>query len=80
MYKTPNFARSLFALTWQAENDVRTADGIAAVGEAWVSETELLYRGRQMLPCTPVRIAWLSPSEDGHSHGAPGNAFSGILR
>ena len=44
--RTPDFAKSLFALTRQAENDVRAARGIAAVGEAWVSETELLYRVR----------------------------------
>lgn len=48
--RTPDFAKSLFALTRQAENEVRAARGISAVGEAWVSETELLYRVRQMLP------------------------------
>lgn len=47
---TPDFAKALFALTRQAENEVRAARGIAAVGEAWVSETELLYRVRELLP------------------------------
>ena len=48
--RTPDFAKSLFTLIRQAENEVRAARGIAAVGEAWVGETELLYRVRELLP------------------------------
>ena len=47
---TPDFAKTVFKHLRQAENEVRLAHGISAVGEAWVSETELLYRVRQLLP------------------------------
>lgn len=47
---TPDFAKEIFAITRQAENDVRKATGVPLVGEGWVSETELLYRVRQLLP------------------------------
>lgn len=46
---TQDFGKALFALLRQAENEVRAARGIAAIGEAWVSETELLYRVRELL-------------------------------
>jgi hypothetical protein len=41
---TRDFGKALFALLRQTENEVRASRGIAAIGEAWVSETELLYR------------------------------------
>lgn len=47
--KRRDFRKSLFAILRAAENEVRAAHGIAAVGEAWVSETELLYRVRNIL-------------------------------
>jgi hypothetical protein len=47
--KRRDFRKSLFAILRAAENEVRAAHGIAAVGEAWVSETELLYRVRNVL-------------------------------
>ena len=48
--RTPDFGKRVFALVREAENEVRAAHGIAAVGEAWVTETELLYRVRELLP------------------------------
>lgn len=41
--------------------------GIAAVGEAWVSETELLYRVRELLPGVEV-IAHGQPKWLGRQH------------
>ncbi|MGC8476290.1 MAG: hypothetical protein ACP5NP_08045 [Acetobacteraceae bacterium] len=61
--QTPDFNKHLFTLLRGAENDVRAAHGIASVGEAWVSETELLYRVRKLLPDVEVvahgRPKWL---------------------
>ncbi len=51
---TRDFGKSLFTLLRQTENEVRAARGIAAIGEAWVSETELLYRVRELLPGVEV--------------------------
>ena len=65
--RTPDFGKSLFALTRQAENEVRAARGISAVGESWVSETELLYRVRQMLPGVQV-LAHGQPRWLGRQH------------
>jgi hypothetical protein len=47
---TPDFGKTLFTLVRQAENEVRKSRGVPLIGEAWVSETELLYRVRQLLP------------------------------
>jgi hypothetical protein len=57
----------LAKLDGEAENDVRRARGIAAVGEAWVSETELLYRVRQLLPDLEV-VAHGQPEWLGRQH------------
>lgn len=46
---SPDFAKALSALVRDAENEVRANHGIAAVGEGWVSETELYYRVRELL-------------------------------
>jgi hypothetical protein len=51
---TRDFGKTLFTLLRQTENDVRAARGIAAIGEAWVSETELLYRVPELLPGVEV--------------------------
>lgn len=51
----------------EAENGIRAAHGIAAVGEAWVSETELLYRVREFLPGVEV-IAHGQPKWLGRQH------------
>ncbi len=48
--QTPDFSKTLFTLVRRAENQVRQSHGIANVGEAWVSETELLYRVRKIFP------------------------------
>lgn len=64
---TRDFGKALFALLRQAENEVRAVRGIAAVGEAWVSETELLYRVRELLPGVEV-IAHGQPKWLGRQH------------
>ena len=64
---TRDFAKSLFTLLRETENEVRAARGIAAVGEAWVSETELLYRVRELLPGIEV-IAHGQPKWLGRQH------------
>ncbi len=46
----PPFRKNLFALLRQAENAVRQTHNVPAVGEGWVSETELFYRIKQLLP------------------------------
>jgi hypothetical protein len=51
---TPDFAKTLFNLIRESENEVRAAHGVAAVGKAWVSETELLYRVGAVLPGVEV--------------------------
>jgi hypothetical protein len=62
---TPDFTKALFRISREAENAVRAAKGIAAVGEGWVSETELLYRVRSLFPDVEVvahaRPRWLAP-------------------
>jgi hypothetical protein len=63
----PDFTRIVFTLLREAENEVRRARGIAAVGEAWVSETELLYRVRQLLPDLEV-VAHGQPRWLGRQH------------
>lgn len=50
----PNFAETLAALIRETENEVRARYGIAAVGEGWVSEKELCYRIRDLLPGVEV--------------------------
>jgi hypothetical protein len=45
-----NFVETLAGLIRAAENEVRAKYGIAAVGEGWVSETELFHRIRELLP------------------------------
>ena len=64
---TRDFAKSLFTLLRETENEVRAARGIAAIGEAWVSETELLYRVRELLPGVEV-IAHGQPKCLGRQH------------
>ncbi|MCO5412417.1 hypothetical protein [Ralstonia mojiangensis] len=64
---TPDFSKTLFSLVRQAENDVRQSVGVPAIGEAWVSETELLYRVRQLLPNMEV-IAHGQPRWLGRQH------------
>ena len=51
---TRDLGKAIFTLLRQTENEVRAARGIAAIGEAWVSETELLYRVRELLPGVEV--------------------------
>ena len=51
---TRDFGKALFTLLRETENKVRAARGIAAIGEAWVSETELLYRVREIVPNVEV--------------------------
>ncbi len=64
---TPDFAKAMFAQLRGAENEVRRAHGMARVGEGWVSETELLYRTRALLPDVEVihhgRPPWLSKGQ-----------------
>lgn len=61
--KTPDFGKSVFTLLRQAENEVRAAQDIGAVGESWVSETELFYEVRRMFAGIEViqhgRPPWL---------------------
>jgi hypothetical protein len=64
---TRDFGKSLFTLLRETENEVRAAHGIAAIGESWVSETELLYRVRQLLPGIEV-IAHGQPKWLGRQH------------
>jgi hypothetical protein len=64
---TRDFAKELFTLLRAAENAVRSARGIAAIGEAWVSETELLYRVRELLPGIEV-VAHGQPKWLGRQH------------
>jgi hypothetical protein len=60
---TRDFGKTLFTILRNAENEVRAARGIPAVGESWVSETELLYRVRELLPSVEVtahgQLLWL---------------------
>ena len=65
--KTPDFGKALFKLLREAENEVRKSRGIPSVGEAWVSETELLYRIRQLLPGIEV-VAHGQPKWLGRQH------------
>jgi hypothetical protein len=46
----PSFRKSLFTILRKAENRVRQNHNIALVGEGWISETELFYRVKQLLP------------------------------
>lgn len=64
---TPDFTKALFTLVREAENEVRKTRGLSAVGEAWVSETELLYRVRELLPGVDV-IAHAQPKWLGRQH------------
>ncbi|MGB6175494.1 MAG: hypothetical protein WBF43_03940 [Methylocella sp.] len=64
---TCDFGKALFTLLRETENDVRKARGISAVGEAWVSETELLYRVRELL-CGVEVIAHGQPKWLGRQH------------
>lgn len=64
---TPDFSKALFSLLRETENDVRMARGIPAIGEAWVSETELLYRVRELLPDVEV-VAHGQPKWLGRQH------------
>jgi hypothetical protein len=65
--RTPDLLKNLFTLLRRAENEVRQSHGIAAVGEAWVSETELLYRVKKLLPGVGV-VAHGSPKWLGRQH------------
>ena len=60
---TPDFDKAIFLLARQAENTVRKSMGIQPVGESWVSETELIYRVKNILPDVDVvhhgRPKWL---------------------
>lgn len=60
---TPDFSKALFQIVRAAENEVRASRGVAAVGESWISETELLYRVRSLFPNLEVlahgRPRWL---------------------
>lgn len=64
---TPDFSKALFSLLRETENDVRMARGIPAIGEAWVSETELLYRVRELLSDVEV-VAHGQPKWLGRQH------------
>ena len=64
---TQDFGKALFTLLRETENEVRKARGIPAVGEAWVSETELLYRVRELLSGVEV-IAHGQPKWLGRQH------------
>lgn len=64
---TRDFGKSQFTLLREAENAARAARGIAAVGEAWVSETELLYRVRELFSGVDV-IAHGQPKWLGRQH------------
>lgn len=64
---TRDFGKALFTLLRETENEVRKARGIPAIGEAWVSETELLYRVRELLPGVEV-IAHGQPKWLGRQH------------
>jgi hypothetical protein len=64
---TRDFSKSIFSLLRETENEVRAVKGIAAIGEAWVSETELLYRVRELLPDVEV-IAHGQPKWLGRQH------------
>lgn len=46
----PSFKKTIFALLRKAENQVREMRDIPLVGEGWISETELLYRVKQLIP------------------------------
>jgi len=48
--RTPDFKKDIFTLVRRAENDVRANRGVPSVGEGWVSETDLYYRVRSLLP------------------------------
>lgn len=62
---TPDFTKALFRISREVENAVRAAQGIAAVGEGWVTETELLYQVRSLFPELEIvahgRPRWLAP-------------------
>jgi hypothetical protein len=64
---TRDFFKAILSLLRETENEVRAAMGIAAIGEAWVSETELLYRVRELLPNVEV-IAHGQPNWLGRQH------------
>ncbi|SDJ36387.1 hypothetical protein SAMN04487926_14527 [Paraburkholderia steynii] len=64
---TPDLSKTIFAIVRQAENEVRRSMGIPLIGEAWVSETELLYRVRRLLPGQEV-IAHGQPRWLGRQH------------
>jgi hypothetical protein len=64
---TRDFGKALFTLLRETENEVRKARGIPAIGEAWVSETELLYRVRELLSGVEV-IAHGQPKWLGRQH------------
>lgn len=65
--RTRDFGKIIFGMVREAENAVRKRHGIAAVGEAWVSETELLYRVRKLLAEIEV-IAHGQPRWLGRQH------------
>lgn len=46
--ETGDFRKEVFHILREAENQVRATHGIGKVGEAWVSETELLYRVKRL--------------------------------
>ena len=60
---TPDFCKAIFLIARQSENRVRKSMGIQPVGESWVSETELVYRVKNILPNFDVvhhgRPKWL---------------------
>ncbi len=64
---TRDFGKSIFTLLRETENEVRAARGISAIGESWVSETELFYRVQQLLPDETV-IAHGQPKWLGRQH------------
>jgi hypothetical protein len=51
---TPDLGKAVFTLVREAENEVRRSRGVPAVGESWVSETELLYSVHELLPDVEV--------------------------
>jgi hypothetical protein len=65
--RIPDFAKTVFRLLREAENEARRARGISAVGEAWIGETELLYRVRELLPGVEI-IAHGQPNWLGRQH------------
>lgn len=60
---TRDFGKNLFQILRAAENRVRATHNVPAVGEGWVSETELLYRVRKLFPDQEIvahgRPRWL---------------------